>query len=290
MDKKWKSLLTASLLAILAGCGNTGNAATESSTTAGSATEANVITIGSQASDAQIWEYIANSEAAKEEGLTIEVKEIDGGPQLNTATAEKEVDVNAFQSWAYLQSFNEQTDAELTAFATIYLEPMGIYSDKHAAIEEIPEGATVAIADNPSNASRGLLLLQAAGLITLKEGFDALGTTSDIVDNPKNLQFVEIDDTTGPRVLSDVDVALISNTVAIEGGLNVLEDSLYHEEVSEDTKNNINILVTQKENAEDPEFLKLAELYHSEEVQDYITQEFDGTKVQVQKEISYLEE
>lgn len=198
--------------------------------------------------------------------------------------------MNAFQSWTYLQSFNEQTGAELTAFATTYLEPMGVYSEKYTTLEEIPDGAVVAIADNPSNASRGLLLLQAAGLLTLTDDFDALGTTADIVGNPKNLEFVEIDDTTGPRVLADVDLALISNSVALEGGLNVLEDSLYYEEVSEDTKNNINILVTQKENAEDSDILKLAELYHSDEVQDYIAEEFGGTKVAVQKEISYLEE
>src|SRR5690606_15166156 len=132
--------------------------------------------------------------------------------------------------WAYLKSFNEESGADLTAFATTYLEPMGIYSDKFKAIEEVAEGSVVAIADNPSNASRGLLLLQAAGLITLPDEFDALGTTSDIIDNPKNLEFVEIDDTTGPRVLQDVDLVLIGNTIAMEGGLNVLEDSLFHEE------------------------------------------------------------
>jgi len=291
LNNKWKSLLTAAmLLTLLAGCGNTEGSATEASTETAASIESKTITIGSQSSDAQIWEYIAESEAAQKAGLTLEIKDIDGGPQLNTATVDEEVDVNAFQSWAYLQSFNEQTGAELTAFATTYLEPMGVYSEKYTTLEEIPDGAVVAIADNPSNASRGLLLLQAAGLLTLTDDFDALGTTADIVENPKNLEFVEIEDTTGPRVLADVALALISNSVALEGGLNVLEDSLYYEEVSEDTKNNINILVTQKENADDPDILKLAELYHSEEVQDYIAEEFGGTKVAVQKEISYLEE
>lgn len=127
-------------------------------------------------------------------------------------------------------------------------------------------------------------------MLTLTDDFDALATTADIVENPKNLEFVEIDDTTIPRVLADVDLALISNSIALESGLNVLKDSLYYEEVSEETKNNINVLVTQKENAEDPDILKLSELYPSEEVQDYIAEEFGGTKVAVQKEISYLEE
>lgn len=292
--KKRQSILSSMLITtaiVLAACGSTTGGASESvSSETSNPDESQTIVIGAQASDVQIWEYIAQTDAAKEAGVTLEVEEVNGGPQLNTATAEGEVDVNAFQSWAYLQSFNEESGADLTAFATTYLEPMGIYSDKFKAIEEVAEGSVVAIADNPSNASRGLLLLQAAGLITLPDDFDALGTTSDIIDNLKNLEFVEIDDTTGPRVLQDVDLVLIGNTIAMEGGLNVLEDSLFHEEISKDTKDNINILVTQKENADNEDILKLGELYHSEEVQEYIEEQFEGTKVPVQEEISYLEE
>lgn len=292
--KKRQSILSSMLITtaiVLAACGSTTGGASESvSSETSNPDESQTIVIGAQASDVQIWEYIAQTDAAKEAGVTLEVEEVNGGPQLNTATVEGEVDVNAFQSWAYLKSFNEESGADLTAFATTYLEPMGIYSDKFKAIEEVAEGSVVAIADNPSNASRGLLLLQAAGLITLPDDFDALGTTSDIIDNPKNLEFVEIDDTTGPRVLQDVDLVLIGNTIAMEGGLNVLEDSLFHEEISKDTKDNINILVTQKENADNEDILKLGELYHSEEAQEYIEEQFEGTKVPVQEEISYLEE
>ncbi len=292
--KKRQSILSSMLITtaiVLAACGSTTGGASESvSSETSNPDESQTIVIGAQASDVQIWEYIAQTDAAKEAGVTLEVEEVNGGPQLNTATVEGEVDVNAFQSWAYLKSFNEESGADLTAFATTYLEPMGIYSDKFKAIEEVAEGSVVAIADNPSNASRGLLLLQAAGLITLPDEFDALGTTSDIIDNPKNLEFVEIDDTTGPRVLQDVDLVLIGNTIAMEGGLNVLEDSLFHEEISKDTKDNINILVTQKENADNEDILKLGELYHNEEAQEYIEEQFEGTKVPVQEEISYLEE
>ncbi|MBM6615169.1 metal ABC transporter substrate-binding protein [Desemzia sp. RIT804] len=292
--KKRQSILSAILITtaiILGACNSTTGGATESvSSETSNSDESQTIVIGAQASDVQIWEYIAQTDAAKEAGVTLEVEEVNGGPQLNTATAEGEVDVNAFQSWAYLKSFNEESGADLTAFATTYLEPMGLYSDKVESVEDIAEGSVVAIADNPSNASRGLLLLQAAGLITLPDDFDALGTTSDIIDNPKNLTFVEIDDTTGPRVLQDVDLVLIGNTVAMEGGLNVLEDSLFYEEINKDTKDNINILVTQKENADNEDILKLGELYHSEEVQEYIEEQFEGTKVPVQEEISYLEE
>lgn len=291
--KKRGNILSSILITtavVLAACGSTGDASESENVESNGSDEVETIVIGAQASDVQIWEFVAQSDVAKEAGVTIEVEEVNGGPQLNTATVEGEVDVNAFQSWAYLQSFNEESGADLTAFATTYLEPMGIYSNTFKSIEEVADGSVVAIADNPSNASRGLLLLQAAGLITLPEDFDALGTTSDIIDNPKNLEFVEIDDTTGPRVIQDVDLVLIGNTVAMEGGLNVLEDALFYEQINEDTKDNINILVTQKENADNEDVLKLGELYHSKEIQDYIEEQFEGTKVPVQKEISYLEE
>lgn len=281
--KQWLFGLSLASASMILGACTAGNAESKE------AIKNEVITVGSQSSDADIWRYIADSEAAKEMGITLEIEEIDGGPQLNMATVDEEVDVNAFQSWAYLQSFNEESGDQLTAFATTYLEPMGIYSSQYTSLDELPNGAEVAIADNPSNASRGLLLLQAAGLITLTEDFDSFGTPSDIIENPKNLVFTEIDDTTGPRVLPDVAIALISNSIALEGGLNVLDDSLFYEEVSEDTKQNVNILVTQPEKANDEAILKLGEIYHSEEVQAYIKDEFGGTKVPVQLEIEELE-
>ena len=291
--KKRQSILSFILITttlVLGACSSTEGASENASSKKDGSNESQPIVVGSQAADFQIWEFIAQSDAAKEAGITLEVEEVDGGPQLNTATVEGEVDVNAFQSWAYLESFNEESGSDLAAFATTYLEPMGIYSDKVDSVEDVTEGLVVAIADNPSNASRGLLLLEAAGLITLPDDFDVLGTTSDIIDNPKNLTFVEIDDTTGPRVIQDVDLVLIGNTIAMEGGLNVLEDSIFHEEITDETKANVNILVTQKENADNEDILKLGELYHDEEVQEYIEKQFDGTKVPVQKDISYLEE
>lgn len=270
--------LSVVLTLVLAGCGSNASG------------DGQKIVIGSQSSDVQIWKHIAESQAAKDANLNIEVKEINGGVPMNNATKEGEVDVNAFQSWAYLVSYNQESKADLVAVATTYLEPMGIYSGKVKSIEEVPDGALVALADNPANTARGLRLLQAAGLIKLKDDFNSgTGTVNDIVDNPKNLDFKLIDDTTGPRVIQDVDLVLIGNTIALEGGLNVLKDSLFHEEISQDTKNSINVLVTTSDKQNDPGILKLGELYHTEDTQKYIEEEFGGTKVPVNKPISYLE-
>lgn len=280
----WLALVSAGLL--LVGCGQQAETRTEDQK---EQAETERVVIGSVGSDAQIWKFIADLDATREAGLTIEVKEIDSGPQLNTATVDGEVDVNAFQSLGYLLSFNQDSETALVPIATTYMEPMGIYSDKYEALSEVPEEATVALADNPANTARGLRLLEAAGLITLSADFDnGTGTPSDVSDNPKNLSFRLIDDTTGPRILQDVDLALISNTVAFEGGLNVLTDSLYKEEIDQNTKTSINVLVTTKDRQAEPALQKLAALYHSQAVKDYIEENFGGTKVAVQEEIEPL--
>ncbi|WP_425454017.1 MetQ/NlpA family ABC transporter substrate-binding protein [Companilactobacillus insicii] len=260
----------------MAGCGN------QSSTS-------KTITIGSQGSDLEIWQHIAKSPQAKKAGLKIKVKEITDGTQLNKATIEGQVDVNAFQSWSYYLAYNKQNpNGKLAALGTTYLEPLGIYSKKYKKTADIPDGTTIAIANNPANTSRDLLLLQKAGLITLNKGFDALSNTKDIKSNPKNLKFKEIDDTTGPRVLNDVDVVLISNTVALDGGLHVLTDSIYHENVDQSTKNNVNILATAEKNKNNKQYKKLVKLYHNKTIQKYIKKKYYGTKIEVNKPLSYL--
>ena len=172
---------------------------------------------------------------------------------------------------------------------TIDLEPMGLYSDKYKSVKDIPDGATVAIANNPANTARGLLLLQSAGLIKLKPGFGATSGTNEIAANPKNLQFKEIDDTTGPRVLKSTDLVLIGNTIALTGHLNVLKDSIYHEKVDQSTKDNINVLATAKKNRDNKEYKKLVKLYHNKQIQQWIAKKYQGTKVNVDKPLNYLE-
>ncbi|MBB1079591.1 metal ABC transporter substrate-binding protein [Limosilactobacillus sp. STM2_1] len=247
------------------------------------------ITLGTIGPDVQIWQHIADSKQAKDAGVKIKVKSFTDPVALNRATASGEVDVNAFQSWSYLQAYNkENKKAQLAALGTTYLEPMGLYSDKYKSIKDIPDGATVAIANNPANTARGLLLLQSAGLIKLKANFGATSGTNDIASNPKNLQFKEIDDTTGPRVLKSTDLVLIGNTIALTGHLNVLKDSIYHEKVDQSTKDNINVIATAKKSRDNTEYKKLVKLYHNKQIQQWINKKYQGTKVNVDKPLSYL--
>ncbi|WP_125771368.1 MetQ/NlpA family ABC transporter substrate-binding protein [Companilactobacillus furfuricola] len=273
----WATFIALVSVFVLAGCGQSSQASNDT------------ITIGSQGSDLQIWEHIAKSQQAKDAGLKINVKEITDGTQLNKATTEGKVDVNAFQSWAYYQAYNrENPNGKLAAIGTTYLEPLGIYSKKFKKVSQIKDGSTIAIANNPANTSRGLELLQDAGLIKLKKNFGALGNAKDITSNPKNLKFKEIDDTTGPRVLNDVDVVLISNTVALDGGLHVLTDSIYHEKLDQSTKDNVNILAVAEKNKNNKTYKKLVKLYHNQQIQQYIKKKYYGTKIEVDKPLSYF--
>lgn len=279
-----KSLLALSAVVALAACSNQ---TTSNSTTSNSKSELKTVKVASVGSDAEIWRHIAESDQAKKAGLKIEVEELNGGVPLNQAVAEGSVDANAFQSIGYLQGFNESNSSKLTPIGTTYIEPMGLYSKKVKSLNDLPNGAKIAIPDNPYNTTRALRLLETAGLIKLPADFkEGTGTPSDIVENKKNFEFLLIDDTTSIRVLDDVDLIAIGNTIALEGGLNVLKDALFYEKADESTITSINVIVVKSGNESNDDYKKLVDLYHDADVQKFISDKFQGTKVEVKKPIS----
>ena len=236
-----KSLLALSTVVALAACSNQ---TTSNSTTSNSKSELKTVKVASVGSDAEIWRHIAETDQAKKAGLKIEVEELNGGVPLNQSVAEGSVDANAFQSIGYLQGFNESNSSKLTPIGTTYIEPMGLYSKKVKSLNDLPNGAKIAIPDNPYNTTRALRLLETAGLIKLSADFkEGTGTPSDIVENKKNFEFLLIDDTTSVRVLDDADLIAIGNTIALEGGLNVLKDALFYEKADASTITSINVIV-----------------------------------------------
>ena len=282
-----KSLIALSAVFVLGACGNNASSSASSSNAQSSGSELKTVKISSVGSDADIWRHIAESEQSKKAGLKIEVQEINGGVPLNESVADGTVDANAFQSIGYLQGFNESHSNKLVPVGTTYIEPMGLYSKKVKSLNDLPNGAKVAIPDNPYNTTRALRLLESAGLIKLPSDFkDGTGTPSDIVENKKNLEFLLIDDTTSVRVLDDTDLIAIGNTIALEGGLNVLKDSLFYEKADASTITSINVIAVKEENADKEEYKKLVELYHDPEIQKYISEQFAGTKVEVSKPVS----
>lgn len=279
-----KSLLALSAVVALAACSNQ---TTSNSTTSNSKSELKTVKVASVGSDAEIWRHIAESDQAKKAGLKIEVEELNGGMPLNQAVAEGSVDANAFQSIGYLQGFNASNSSKLTPIGTTYIEPMGLYSKKVKALNDLPNGAKIAIPDSPYNTTRALRLLESAGLIKLPADFkEGTGTPSDIVENKKNFEFLLIDDTTSVRVLDDTDLIAIGNTIALEGGLNVLKDALFYEKADESTITSINVIVVKSGNESNDDYKKLVDLYHDADVQKFISDKFQGTKVEVKKPIS----
>ena len=278
-----KSLFALSAVVALAACSNQ----TTSKSTSNSKSELKTVKVASVGSDADIWRHIAESDQAKKAGLKIEVEELNGGVPLNQAVAEGSVDANAFQSIGYLQGFNESNSSKLTPIGTTYIEPMGLYSKKVKSLNDLPNGAKIAIPDNPYNTTRALRLLETAGLIKLSADFkEGTGTPSDIVENNKNFEFLLIDDTTSVRVLDDADLIAIGNTIALEGGLNVLKDALFYEKADESTITSINVIVVKSGNESNDDYKKLVDLYHDADVQKFISDKFQGTKVEVKKPIS----
>jgi D-methionine transport system substrate-binding protein len=254
-------------------------------------TETQKVVMASTGSDADIWRHIASLAETKEAGIELEVKNFTDYVAMNTAVANKEIDINAFQSYAYLVAFNASNKDKIAPISTTYLEPMGIYSSKVKKVEDFVKGATIAIPNDAANEARALLLLQSAGLVKLKADFDpATGTPADIIENVKNIVIKPIQMATAVRVKDEVDAIVLGNTLALEGGLNVLKDSIFYEPVDQSTKLNVNVLAVSADRANDALLQKVGALYHTEAAQKFIKEKFEGTKVDVNKPISYLTE
>lgn len=247
------------------------------------------IVLASSGSDTDVWRYIATLPETQQAGIKLDVKNFTDYVAMNKATANKEIDINAFQSYNYMQAFNSESSAQVAPVATTYIEPMGIYADKYKKVDQLPNNATIAIPNDTANEARALSLLQTAGLIKLKADFDPIkGTTNDVETNPKHFDLKPVPMATAVRVKSNVDAIVLGNTLAMEGGLNVLKDALFYEPVDQSTKLYVNLLVTAAGRENDPTLQKLGNLYHTEAVKTFIQQKFNGTKLDVNKPISYF--
>ncbi len=286
--KKLISILLGASVLTLGACSKQEAPSTETKT---DATKEQTVVMASTGSDADIWRYIATLPETKQAGIKLEVKNFTDYVAMNTAVANKEVDINAFQSYAYLVAFNANNKDKIAAVSTTYLEPMGIYSSKIKKVEEFKNGATIAIPNDGANESRALLLLQSAGLVKLKADFDNVkGTPADIIENAKKIVIKPIQMATAVRAKDEVDAIVLGNTLAMEGGLNVLKDSIYYEPTDQSTKMNVNVLAVAESRKDDPILKKVGELYHVAAVGKYVQEHFGGTKVDVNKPVSYLTE
>jgi D-methionine transport system substrate-binding protein len=212
------------------------------------------------------------------QGITLKVVEFTDYVQPNVATIAGDLDANFFQHIPYLET-NEEWAAKLGNAFGVHIEPFGLYSTRYKNIADLPNDASIAIPNDPSNGGRALLLLAARGLITLKDGAGLTATPRDITGNPKNFKFQELEAAQLPRSLGDVDAAAINGNYALEAGFSGPKDALIIEGAESPY---VNIVVTQKgkENAANIQALKKALL--SQKVKNYITQKWsDGSVVPV---------
>lgn len=223
-------------------------------------------------------------EQAREElegkGYTVEIIEFDDYVLPNTSLEEGELDANYFQHIAYLNTFNEEKGTNLTYTAEIHLEPMGVFSNKYKSVDDVEEGATIAIPDDSTNETRALKVLEEAGFIELADG-DLLKVT-DITSNPKNLKFSEITAASLPRVLEEVDIAVINGNYALEAGLDVNENAFFTEDKEvEALKERRNVLAVKKGTEDSQKIKDLTEALTSEKVRDFINEKYKGAVVPV---------
>lgn len=223
---------------------------------------------------AEVLAFIKPKLAAQ--GVDIEVKVFTDYVQPNLQVEQKRIDVSYFQTLPYLQEFNKARGSALVPIAGIHIEPFGAYSKKHKSLKDLPEGATIAIPNEVSNSGRALLLLAKAGVITLKDASNTTSTPRDIASNPKKLKFRELEAAMLPRILPQVDVALINTNYALEAKLNPQKDAL----IIEDSKSPyVNYLVGRADNQHAPAVKKLAAALQSPEVAEFIRSKYQGAVV-----------
>ena len=211
-----------------------------------------------------------------EQGIDLVINQYSDYVVPNTAVEDGDEDANYFQHLPYLEEFNETRGTHLVSVAGVHIEPMGIYAGKTASLDELADGAVIGIPNDPTNEGRALLLLEAQGLITLDDSSNLSATPNNIVDNPKNLQFEEIEAQTLPSSRPDLDLAVINSNYALGAGLNPTTDALAIE--SGDSPY-VNVLVVKEGNEDNPAIQALVEALHSDTIRDFINEEFDGAVV-----------
>ena len=221
---------------------------------------------------AQIMEQV--KKIAETDGLKIKIIEFSDYVQPNAALQSGELDANSYQHKPYLDAQIKDRGYKFTVAADTVNFPIGIYSKKIKSLDDLKSGSRFGIPNDPTNGGRVLLLLQAKGLVTLKDGVGLKATPLDVVANPKKLKFVELDAAQLPRSLDDLDAAAVNTNFAISAGLNPKTDSI----VLEDAKNPyVNILVIREADKSQPWVAKLIKAYHNEEIRKFLDVQFKGS-------------
>ena len=288
MKKKIFALSLALILALsLAACGGKdsggsapadtqtpADSAPEDSAPAGSAETVKLSVAASPTPHAEILKQCVG--ILKEQGIELVVNEYSDYVVPNTAVEDGDEDANYFQHVPYLDNFNAERGTHLVSVAGVHIEPMGLYAGNSASLDAIPDGGKVAVPNDPTNEGRALLLLEAQGIIKLTDSSNLAATPKDIAENPKNLEFVELEAANVPANLDEVDIAAINSNYALGAGLNPVEDALVIEAADSPY---VNILVVKEGNENNEAVQALVKALQSDTVKDYINSTFGGAVV-----------
>ena len=212
----------------------------------------------------------------KEEGIEVEIVPFTDYVTPNTSLADGDIDANFFQHKPYFDDFIEKQNLELVSIGTVHVEPMALYSNSLASIDDLEDGSEIAIPNDSVNGGRALLLLQAQGLISLGEDSGVEASIADIVDNPKNLSFTELEAAFLPRALDDVNAAIINGNYALEAGLNPLKDGLL---IEDGDSPYANLIAVRKGEEGQERFSKLLKALQSDKVKTFIEENYEGAVV-----------
>ncbi len=214
-----------------------------------------------------------------EQGITLEIVQLEDSITPNTGVIEGSLDANYFQHVPYLEQFNLENGSDLVSIGAVHYEPFGVYAGRVSDLSQLPDGAVVAVPNNVTNEARALLLLDQEGIITLKEDAGINATVADITENPKNIEFKELAPEQLVHALPDVDVAVINGNYAIEGGLSVKDALAVEANDGLAAKTYGNIIATSKDKANDEALKALVSVLQGKEISDYINSTYDGAVV-----------
>ena len=236
--------------------------------------------VGIATTDIPIWDSI--NERLAEHNIKLEYFEISDYQIPNTVLNDGEIDLNSFQTEIFLKDFCESHNMDLSVLAYTYVAPLGIYSEKITDLSQLQDGATISIPNDATNCGRALLLLQAQGLITLKEDCGLLPSELDIVENPHNYKITAMDAAQLPRSLPDVDISVINNGNAYQAGLTLKDDALVYEDPNaEGMENYWNVIAVRTEDLENEDFKLIRDLYYTQETADEINEAWGGNLIPV---------
>lgn len=269
MKKLGKLLVASAFLLLVTGCSNSAAQSAKDDTV--------TVKLGVVGDDTDVWDDV-QKRLAKED-IKLEYVKFTDYNQPNDALAQGEIDLNAFQHQFFLDNYNKEHGTDLVSIGNTVNAPLGIYSDRLTSVEDLKNGATVAIPNDVTNGGRALLLLQTAGLIEVDPDKGQTPTTSDITANKLGLKIEELDASQTARALADVDAAVINSGVAVDAGFTPTKDAIHLEPVDDKARPYVNIIVSRKEDANNKTYQKIVDAYQTKETEKVIEETSKGSSI-----------